>query len=60
VVYHVSEVPDGSPAIGTIEGILDGSANERQRDAFTEVWNRRVQVVLTNDSLFTVEPVSSG
>ncbi|WP_276273963.1 hypothetical protein [Haloarcula litorea] len=55
VTYHVSDVPDGGPAIGNLQGILEGSASEKQREAFAEAWHRRVQVVLDDDSLFTVE-----
>ncbi|MFA1612589.1 hypothetical protein [Halobellus rubicundus] len=55
VTYHVSDVPDGGPAIGNLQGILEGSASEKQRGAFAEAWHRRIQVVLDDDSLFTVE-----
>ncbi|PGF14134.1 hypothetical protein CP556_24180 [Natrinema sp. CBA1119] len=57
VTYHVSDVPDGGPAIGNLQRILDGSASEEQREAFADAWHRRVQVVLSDDSLFTVEAV---
>jgi hypothetical protein len=57
VTYHVGDVPDGGPAIGNLQGILDGSASDQQREAFADEWHRRVQVVLADDSLFTVEPV---
>ncbi|WP_336135393.1 hypothetical protein [Natronomonas amylolytica] len=55
VTYHVSDVPDGGPAIGNLQGILDGTASDQQRAAFAEAWHRRVQVVLSDDSLFTIE-----
>jgi hypothetical protein len=55
VTYHVGDVPDGGPAIGNLQQILDESASDQQREAFAEAWHRRVQVVLSNDSLFTVE-----
>jgi hypothetical protein len=55
VTCHVGDVPDGGPPIGNLQGILDGSASEEQRAAFTDAWHRRVQVVLSDDSLFTVE-----
>ncbi|NHN49262.1 hypothetical protein G9464_16930 [Halostella sp. JP-L12] len=55
VTYHVSDVPDGGPAIENLQGILDGSTSEEQRAAFAEAWHHRVQVVLDDDSLFTVE-----
>jgi len=57
VTYHVSDVPDGGPAIGNLQGILDRSASDQQREAFADAWHRRVQVVLNDDSLFTVETV---
>jgi hypothetical protein len=57
VTYHVSDVPDGGPAIGNLQGILDESATEQQREAFADAWHRRVQVVLSDDSLFTVDAV---
>jgi hypothetical protein len=57
VTYHVGDVPDGGPAIGHLQGILDGSATDQQRAAFDEAWHRRVQVVLDDDSLFTVGTV---
>jgi len=57
VTYHVSEVPDGGPAIGNLRQILDGTASDQQREAFADAWHRRVQVVLSDDTLFTVESV---
>ena len=54
---HICDVPDGGPAIGNLQRILAGSASEEQRAAFAEAWHRRVQVVLDDDSLFTVETV---
>jgi hypothetical protein len=57
VTYHVGDVPDGGPAIGNLQEILDGSASDQQREAFADAWHRRVQVILADDSLFTVEPV---
>ena len=57
VTYHVSEVPDGGPAMGNLRRILDGSASEDQRAAFAEAWHGRVQQVLTDDSLFAVRTV---
>ena len=57
VTYHVAEVPDGGPAIGNLQEILDGSASDEQRAAFADAWHRRVQVVLSGDSLFTVDAV---
>jgi hypothetical protein len=57
VTYHVSDLPDGGPAIGNLQQILDGSASDQQREAFADAWHRRVQVVLSDDSLFTVNVV---
>jgi len=57
VTYHVSDVPDGGPAIGNLQRILDGSTSDEQREDFAEAWHRRVQVVLSDDSLFTVVTV---
>jgi hypothetical protein len=57
VTYHVSEVPDGGPAIGNLQQILDGTTSDQQRGAFADAWHRRVQVVLSDDTLFTVETV---
>lgn len=57
VTYHVGDVPDGGPAIGNRQQILDGTATDRQREAFADAWHRRVQVVLSDDSLFTVSGV---
>ena len=57
VTYHVGDVPDGGPAIGNLQEILDGSASNQQREAFADAWHHRVQVVLNDDSLFTVEAV---
>jgi hypothetical protein len=59
VVYHVGEVPDGGSATGNLQRILDGSANEQEREAFVDAWHRRVQIVLTDDSLFTVETIET-
>ena len=57
VTYHVGNVPDSGPAIGNLQGILDGAASDQQREAFADAWHRRVQVVLSDDSLFTVESI---
>nr|WP_241686204.1 hypothetical protein [Halorubrum amylolyticum] len=57
VTYHVGDVPGGGPAIGNLQGILDGSASDQQRAAFADAWHRRVQIVLSDDSLFTAEAV---
>ncbi|MFB6194638.1 MAG: hypothetical protein ABEI80_00570 [Haloplanus sp.] len=57
VTYHVDEVPDGGPAIRNIRRIIDGTATDDQREAFADAWHGRVQAVLADDSLFTVEPI---
>ncbi|MFA9518074.1 hypothetical protein ACERIT_12785 [Halopenitus sp. H-Gu1] len=57
VAYHVSDIPDGGSAMGYLQRILDGSASDDQRDAFGEAWHGRIRIILTDDSLFTVETV---
>jgi hypothetical protein len=57
VTYHVSEVPDGGPALGNLQQIIDGTASEEDRELFAEVWHGRVQAVLSDNSLFTVTTV---
>ncbi|WP_435119941.1 hypothetical protein [Halolamina sp. C58] len=57
VIYHVGDVPDGGPAIGNLQLILDESASDQQREAFADAWHGRVQIVLSDDSLFTVDAV---
>lgn len=59
VTYHVSEVPDGGPAMGNLQEILAGSATDEMRDAFAEAWHGRVQTVLSDDSLFSVESLDT-
>jgi hypothetical protein len=58
VTYHVSEVPDGGPALGNLQHIIEGTANEGDRKVFAEAWHRRVQAVLGDDDLFTVTWIS--
>jgi hypothetical protein len=57
VTYHVSDVPDGGPALGNLQGIIDGTASEDDRELFAEAWYGRVRAVLSKDSLFTVKAV---
>lgn len=57
VSYHVGNVPDGGPALGNLQQIIDGTASEKDRELFAEVWHGRVQAVLSDDSLFTVTTV---
>ena len=54
VTYHVGNVPDGGPALGRLQQIIEGSASEDDREAFAEAWHGRVKRVLSDDSLFTV------
>jgi len=58
VTYHVSEVPDGGPALGTLQQIIDGTASEEDRELFAEGWHGRIRAVLSDDSLFTVTTVA--
>ncbi|MFB6112778.1 MAG: hypothetical protein ABEJ58_01590 [Halodesulfurarchaeum sp.] len=57
VTYQVSDVPDGGPALRNLEEIIDGTANEEDREFFAEAWHGRVRTVLSDDSLFTVTTV---
>lgn len=57
VIYHVSDVPDGGPALGTLQQMIEGTASEADRRAFAEAWHGRVQCVLDDDSLFAVHTV---
>lgn len=59
VTSHVSEVPDGGPSIGALQQILDGSVTAEQRDWVSDTWHGRVEAVLSDDSLFTVEAVNA-
>ncbi len=54
VTYHVGEVPDGGPATQYLGKLIDGTATDEERVAFTEAWHDRVRAVLTDDDLFTV------
>jgi hypothetical protein len=54
VTYHVGDVPDGGPALGNLQQIIDGTASEEDRELFADVWHGRVRAVLSDDSLFTV------
>jgi hypothetical protein len=57
MTYHVGDVPDGGPALGNLQQIINGTASEQDRELFAEVWHGRVQAVLSDDSLFTVTTV---
>jgi len=55
VTYHVSDVPDGGPAMGHLRGILEGTASDAERRVFAEAWHGRVRSVLADDGWFAVE-----
>lgn len=59
VAYRAGEVPAGGPAIGALQGLVDGSATDEERAAFAEAWHGRVQAVLDDDSLFAVRSVDA-
>lgn len=60
VTYHLSEVPDAGSVMAYLQDILAGSASDEQRDMFYEAWHGRVQVVLSDDSLFTAQSLDAG
>lgn len=57
VTYHVGDVPDGGPALGNLQQIIDGTASEQDRELFAEAWHGRVRAVLSDELLFTVTSV---
>lgn len=57
MTYHVGDVPNSGPALGNLQGLIDGTASEEDRERFAEVWHGRVRAVLSDDSLFTVTTV---
>ncbi|MDT3437678.1 hypothetical protein [Haloarcula sp. 1CSR25-25] len=57
VAYHISDVPNGGPALGNLQQIIDGTASEEDRELFAKAWHGRVQKILSDDSLFTIEAV---
>jgi hypothetical protein len=59
VTYHVGDVPEGGPALGTLQQVLEGTASEDDRELFAEAWHGRVQAVLSKDSLFAVTPIEN-
>jgi hypothetical protein len=59
VTYHVSEVPDGGPALGYLQQIIEDTATKEERELFAEAWHGRVKNVLSDDSLFTVTATES-
>ncbi|MFB6169922.1 MAG: FmdE family protein [Haloarculaceae archaeon] len=57
VTYHVGDVPATGPATRHLERLVAGTATEEERAAFAEAWHDRVERVLSDDDLFTVEAV---
>ncbi|NHX35779.1 MULTISPECIES: hypothetical protein [Halolamina] len=57
VTYHVGDVPDGGPALGNLQRIIEGTASNEDRELFADVWHGRVRSVLSDDSLFTVTTI---
>lgn len=55
VTYHVGDVPPAGSAGQYLQKLIDGTATPEERDAFGEAWHGRVERVLTDDDLFTVE-----
>ena len=55
VTYHVGDVPDAGPATTYLPKLIDGTATDEERAAFAEAWHDRVERVLTDDALFSVE-----
>jgi hypothetical protein len=54
VTYHVADVPDAGPATQYLPDLIEGTATEEEREAFSEAWHGRVEQILTDDDLFTV------
>ncbi|MFB6160936.1 MAG: FmdE family protein [Haloferacaceae archaeon] len=55
VTYHVSDVSSAGPATEALGKLIDGTATPEERDAFSEAWHSRIERVLTDDELFTVD-----
>jgi len=55
VTYHVADVPSAGPVIQALQNLIEGIATPEERDAFGDAWHGRVERVLTDDDLFTVE-----
>jgi hypothetical protein len=60
VTYHVGDVPGAGPATQYLGKLVDGTATEEERAAFGAAWHGRVETVLTDDDLFTVERVAAA
>jgi formylmethanofuran dehydrogenase subunit E len=52
VVYRVADVPEAGSGASHLEKLVDGTATDEEREKFRRDWHERVQVVLTDDSLF--------
>lgn len=59
VTYHTHLIPDAGPATTHLPKLIKGTASAEERKAFGEAWHGRVRTVLTDDSLFTVETITS-
>jgi len=57
VTYHVADVPPLGPEGQYLPKLVDGSATSQERDAFANAWHGRVQAVLDDEDLFTIERV---
>ncbi|MFB6093957.1 MAG: hypothetical protein ABEJ77_03345 [Halanaeroarchaeum sp.] len=57
VAYDIEAVPDLGPAKAHLPEILEGTADEDDREAFEAAWHGRVEAVLTGDDLFATEQV---
>lgn len=55
VTYHVADVPSAGHATQALQKLIDGTATPAERDAFGEAWHGRIERVLTDDELFTVD-----
>ena len=60
VTYHVTDVPAAGPATQALQKLIDGTATPAERDAFGEAWHGRIERVLTDDDLFTVDRTVSS
>lgn len=55
VTYHVEDVPGPGMATQYLPKLIDGTATDEERDLFGDAWHGRVQRVLTDDDLFTLD-----
>jgi formylmethanofuran dehydrogenase subunit E len=60
VTYHVGDVPSAGSATQYLPKLVDGTTTEEEREAFAAAWHGRVEAVLTDDDLFTVERVAAA